>query len=203
MSHKPKQPIKQLLKDHYSEQQLEPDQLAKLLEMQSQASISSDDPALSATSSWHKWRLPRAVLSACVLILAVGLWTAMSPTDNSRDIVEEIASNHLQPLQLDVGSSSLEEVGRNLSHLSFSLIKSARMESKQWKLLGGRYCTIQGQLAAQLKLLNKQNQKIVTLYQSAIQPKSNSSFHEKTLLSDAGVEVSIWWEDDVMLALAQ
>ena len=203
MSHQPKQPIKQLLKNHYSEQQLEPDQLAKLLEMQSQASSPSDESSPPKTSSWRKWQLPHAALSACVLILAVGLWTSMPSTNSSRDIVEEIASNHLQPLQLDVGSSSLEEVDRNLSHLSFSLIKSARMETAQWKLLGGRYCTIQGQLAAQLKLLNKESQKIVTLYQSAILPKSDRSFYEKTLRSDAGVEVSIWWEDGVMLALAQ
>lgn len=203
MSHKPKQPIKQLLKDHYCEQQLESDQLANLLEMQSQASNSSCESEPSGTHSWRKWRLPQAALSACLLILAVGLWTSISPANNNRDIVEEIASNHLQPLHLDVGSSSLEEVGRNLSHLSFSLVNSVRLESKQWKLLGGRYCTIQGQLAAQLKLLNKQSQKIVTLYQSAIPPKSGHSFNEKTLRSDAGVEVSIWWEDGVMLALAQ
>lgn len=203
MSHKPRQPIKQLLKNLYSGQQLEPDQLAKLLEMQSQPSSPSHESAPSKTSSWHKWRLPQTALSACVLILAVGLWTSVPLINSSRDIVEEIASNHLQPLQLDVGSSSLEEVDRNLSHLSFSLIKSARMESKQWKLLGGRYCTIQGQLAAQLKLLNKESQKIVTLYQSAILPKSDKSLNEKTLLSDTGVEVSIWWEDGVMLALAQ
>ena len=203
MSHKPKQPIKQLLKSHYGKQELDPEQLAKLLEMQTLHSAASEQPATASTKERLQWRLPHAALSACVLLLAVSLWTLIPSTSNSLRLVEEIASNHLQPLQLDIGSSSLEEIDRNLSHLSFSLVNSARIESKQWKLLGGRYCTIQGQLAAQLKLLNKESQKIVTLYQSAISPKSDHSFSEKTLRSDAGVEVSIWWEDGVMLALAQ
>ncbi len=199
---KPRQAIKQLLKSHYSEQQLRPEQLDQLLALQSSLSTTPDE-ADSASAERLSLTGPRGLAAACVLILTVGLWSLSLAPNSNRAIVEEIASNHLQPLQLDVGSSSLAEVNRQLKHLSFSLVESARLDTSTWELIGGRYCTIQGQLAAQLKLLNKQNHKIVTLYQSALPQSSNNPLEDTILRSEQGVEVSFWWEGEVMLALAQ
>ena len=203
MSPKPNRSTRELLKRHYSEKQLDQEQLNALFEMQLRP-VSLPADAVPPTRYWWRIRpLQALALTACMVVFVASLWGVIRPVSDNRELIEEIASNHLQPLQLDVDSSSLESVGRSLNHLSFSLIESDRLPSSEWALLGGRYCSIQGQLAAQLRFLDKQSQKIVTLYQSVIPFKNYALFSDETLLSEAGVEVSIWREDGVMLALAQ
>lgn len=203
MSNETKKPLKKLLQDHFNNQLLDEHQLDELLDLQVSAAQVTPQAALAKDKSWTKQLVLHASLSACVLALVISLWAHVRPDFNRDSLVEEIALNHLQPFVLEVGSSSLADVDHALSHLPFSLVNSTRIDSQRWTLLGGRYCSIQGQLAAQLKMLDKKSQKIVTLYQSAVPFETTSSFSDKTLRSDSGVNVSIWWENGVMLALAQ
>lgn len=91
--------------------------------------------------------------------------------------------------------------GTLLSRLDFPLIDSARVPRDAWELIGGRYCFLKGQFAAQLKLQNKMNRKIYTLYQleKPTDITGVSGFPENFV---NGVKVNLWIERGLVIALA-
>ncbi len=68
-------------------------------------------------------------------------------------------------------------------------------------MIGGRYCSLKGQLAAQLKLRYNVNQKSYTLYQieKPLGIKNIANFSEHFA---KGVKVNLWLERGLILALA-
>ena len=68
--------------------------------------------------------------------------------------------------------------------------------------MGARYCSIQGKLAAQLRLQDKASQKIYTLYQVSGNAYDLPSPHEVRTIDLDGIRVKIWQEKGVWLALA-
>ena len=82
-------------------------------------------------------------------------------------IMDEIAYNHKQDMPIEVASNSLDDIRSYLDKLSFPIISSSALGKSNWEFLGGRYCSINGKLAAQLKIKNTKDNSIHTLYQAA------------------------------------
>ncbi|WP_067520673.1 hypothetical protein [Endozoicomonas ascidiicola] len=196
--------LPQALKDHFSNHELSEDQLQILLTRQS--SIKTVPMTIGLREKFSAllrlFKRP-SVLLAPVLVLMVTviiIAPVMILNDLTEQVVNEVAYNHNKQMAMEVQSSQLDQVAGYLSQLGFPLIGSKYLPSNQWELLGGRYCSIQGKLAAQLKLRNRQNNRIYTFYQSLL-PEPMASLKRYESYVD-GIRVSLWQENNLLLGLA-
>lgn len=134
-----------------------------------------------------------------ILIMVFGL-PFMESGDLARKIVNEVAYNHNKQLVMEINTADLTKIAGYLSQLGFSLIRSKQLPEGQWKLLGGRFCSINGKLAAQLRMHNRENDQIYTLYQ-ALLPRQMADMNQIEEYAD-GVRVNLWQEQGLLLGLA-
>ncbi|MEQ9564753.1 MAG: hypothetical protein RLN85_02875, partial [Pseudomonadales bacterium] len=64
-------------------------------------------------------------------------------------IVREVLTNHIHIRKLDIETSSINEVASYFDRLAFAPFLSSQINRGSFELLGGRYCTLQGELASQ------------------------------------------------------
>lgn len=75
------------------------------------------------------------------------------------------------------------------------------MKLNEWEFLGGRYCSIQNKLAAQLQLRNRKNNIIYTWYQvSDVHASINVKEPCESFKDD--VKIRIWVEEGIIHGLA-
>ena len=154
--------------------------------------------------SWSKKRtsLLGVIAASLVIFSLIGYFWKSSPAQmNLATLPKEIAYHHNKKMDSEIKTSSYSEMKVFLSKLDFNLIQSTRLPSEDQELLGGRYCSLQRRLAAQIKLKNKKNNKTYTLYQLA-RPENMS---QSTTLFEGyseGAKVKIWSENDLLLGIA-
>jgi len=141
--------------------------------------------------------------SACLLltglILSLSLFNQSSLTER---VMDEIAYNHRQEMPVEVAANSMPAIGGYLDRLSFSLISPRALVDSGWQILGGRYCSINGKLAAQLKVRNVAEDKVYTLYQASTEGDLTQTGLSMTSNMVGDVKVSIWQEQGLLLGLA-
>ena len=126
-------------------------------------------------------------------------------TENmSKRIMSEIVYNHNQDMPIEIASSSLTDISEYLNKLSFSIVLPSALSEPNWQLLGGRYCSINGKLAVQLKVKNLKDNTISTFYQAAVEKdvidKSGNASKSDMI---NGIGVSIWHEQGLLQGLAR
>ena len=216
-------PMDEALKTHYAEKSLSEDQLDRLMAMQTEIESLPDEAepqtskVVSVTPSlFVKIRkklaelLPdfghnRYVFYAATCVLLTGLILSLSlfnQTSLSERVIDEIAYNHRQEMPVEVAANTMPAIGQYLDRLSFSLISPRALTDNGWQILGGRYCSINGKLAAQLKVKNIAEDKVYTLYQASAEGDLvQTGISMKSGMVD-GVDVSIWQEQGLLLGLA-
>ncbi len=187
--------LKENIKDYYGGYNLSTRQLRQMQNIQTRLRASYYR-RLKYRGAW--------ATVASVAILLVFLFIFFNTTSRRAyftELITEIANNHNKNLDVEIKSNSLEDVGRYLSRLDFPLIDSALLPRDAWELIGGRYCSLNGQFAAQLKFQNKMNRKIYTLFQleKPIDITGVSGFSENFV---NGVKVNLWIERGLVIALA-
>ena len=142
-------------------------------------------------------------LWAAILVVAVGggvliqSWLTAGVT--ARHVADEIVMNHVKNLNVEIPATTWNELRAGLDKLDFALMDSPRLEDREFRLQGGRYCSIQGKLAAQIRLLDRGGNRL-TLYQTAT--TSDLESLDRTL-STSGVEVEMWNERGLFFGLAR
>lgn len=117
----------------------------------------------------------------------------------SQRVMNEIAYNHNKNLGVEFNASEYGELQTKLPKLDFLIAQSNKLAPAKWKLLGARYCSIQGKIAAQIKLRNTETGEDHTLYQAKI-PNGLSS---NAISSDIdGVTVRMWTEKGLLFGIA-
>jgi anti-sigma factor RsiW len=129
-----------------------------------------------ATQEEHRWAVERAVCA-------------------------EVVMNHRKHSPLEVISSDYSEVQFALSRLDFSIKPANPKILQTYRLMGGRYCSIQGVLAAQLRVRDVHSDKECTLY--AIKDTGKLRDVAATIDKVDGVRVEIWRQDNMLFALAE
>jgi hypothetical protein len=108
----------------------------------------------------------------------------------------EIAFNHQKKLPSEIKTNSILELNKMMDKLDFEIVLPQKI-STNLVLKGGRYCSVDNRVAAQLKLENKQGKRI-TCYVF----KKNENFEfDKKILKD-NIEVTFWNDDVLIFALA-
>jgi len=166
------------IRAHYDAQALRP---AKLEELKS-----------LATPRWERWAIPGLV--AAIVLIAVSLATASS--DLTTTVGEEIANNHRRDLAPEYVTDNVETIARRMDRLDFELRAPAGLARRGLRIVGARYCSVQGRIAAQIRLTNAAGREH-TLYIV----RAFGRVREGTA-SHNGVTVELWREGDLLIGLA-
>lgn len=196
-----KQPLSQVVRAHLNEQELNPRQLERLSQLQSQ--ILKPHPAMKS-----RWNWAAVVVFSVIASLSAFLYTkGQDHTAIAQKMAEEIAMNHLKNRPMEVKGSQVAALRDYFTELDFVLSESSRLGDGVTRLLGGRYCSIQGVGAAQLRL-QEENQGYKTWYQvpydhakHAIVPNMDNG-STPIVRYARGVRVEMWAEKGLVFALA-
>ena len=147
----------------------------------------------------HAWRFLPMLLTAAVLIvafLAVDRYTGALELNDR--ILAEIAMNHTKQLDVEFPTAQYEALQNKLDRLDFDISPEPSLRQNH-DLIGGRYCSIQGQLAAQLKLRSGAG-RIQTLYVTRLTDDLESIVPQTT--QHEGIPIRTWMLDDRFFCLA-
>lgn len=173
--------LKSKIKKHYKTQKLSDHQLESLENMQIEGK----------TINLFNIGLP--VVATLVFVLMFIFY----PSNNTLNkIADEVINNHHKNLPSEYLVDHMVDLNQRLVKLDFKVQESHKLAN--YEVLGGRYCSIQGNTAAQIKLKN--NGITSTLYQSDFTKVDKKKLPFK-IIKD-GVEVTIWLEGDLLFAKA-
>jgi len=125
--------------------------------------------------------------------------------DLPREIASEVGLNHLKRRPLEVQGTALTEIQPYFHELPFRLLDSSLLATNRVGLRGGRYCSVGGVTAAQLRLSDDQGG-IQTLYQVPYDadafgdlPNIDAGAQPRTL-QVRGLNVDLWVERGLLFA---
>ena len=183
--------LDQQLKDYYQKVKLSPERVALILaQPQGHAKLR------------QRTRLIWAIAASLLLAIGISLWIGLAPRGNlTNRVVAEIARNHQHQGALMVESGQYHIVQAALDKLAYSIQPQRASLSQSFTLVGGKYCSIQGRKAAQLKLRHNASGIMHTLYvwQS---PRSTEDIQSGVYESD-GVQVDLWSHQKRLFGLAR
>ncbi|MEE9303569.1 MAG: hypothetical protein V3U84_07260 [Thiotrichaceae bacterium] len=218
-----KKPLKQAIQEQLNSVSLEKGQLDTLMQMQREdVSSSSAMPitrptAISAKRAFRPWV---AATAAMLLVFVMGaLWvsfttisdTAPDTTQNTislamiQKIANEVAGNHLKMKPMEVKTAAIGEIQSYFTELDFMPQQSRQIDGiTQITLAGGRYCSIQGSTAAQLRY-KESDGSYVTLFETHYSPElfkhlPDIDKGEKPIVTYArGIKVTMWVEHGLLM----
>lgn len=193
-------PLKQSVREHIEKNSLTDDQLKNFAAMSGRMQ----------TENYQKKSIyPFAIAGA---IVAFVLAFILSPYviergDVHERIALEVVTNHMRLKPLEIETSYIGDIRDYFNELSFLPVNSQLVGSAGLELLGGRYCSLQGVTAAQLRVKEQGSDTVQTLYQAEYRKEI---FKNMPLLEEGGVpvdiyakgiKVKIWVEKGVLFAL--
>lgn len=104
------------------------------------------------------------VVAASLLVLLAMVLLQPAPPEVAWKIADEVALNHLKQRPLEAEGASVAALQAYFDELDFRLVQTSFDTSSGDRMLGGRYCSIQGVTAAQLRLHDDAG-RVKTLYQ--------------------------------------
>jgi hypothetical protein len=166
-------------------------------ELQAYYADAALSPEMLATLMAHARPKPRRrrwpwIAVALAAVLALLVWLRPGPT-----VPEEIAKNHLKASAPTVLSAQYAQLGAHLPRLDFEPIASERLDA--YRVVGARYCSVNGHLAAQIQLRDARGRRF-TLYQTVAAAAPEAAAFSSTRLGD--VRVDTWHEAGLLFGLA-
>lgn len=187
-------PVKDAMKQHYDQFALSGIQMKNLEQMQQAAVAKKQKPRFFMAFS------AVAAVAAVFLLIGIGVWQELESTVRDQ-VANEVAYNHHKQLDMEITTSSLTEVKSYLAKLDFAMVDSNQLPGQQWELIGGRYCTIQNKLAAQLRVKHRPSNRLYTWYQIP-DTKVFSELSSDYETYSQGVKIKFWKEKGIVHGLA-
>ena len=203
------------LRGYYRAQALNAASLGRLIRA-AQSGLGSEFPKAAARwrgmGSGRGWS--RRVAAGAAVALAAALVAAVffdgipglglfqgRPEALRGAIVREVALNHGKRLEVEFAASSFAGLRARMDELNFVVRRPARLPGESFRLVGGRYCSIQGRLAAQIKLEDERG-RALTLYQTRFVRDFEGVDGVKQSW-EGGLSVELWREDGMLQGLAR
>jgi len=195
-------PLKQSVRDHIELYRLDDDQLQKLESLGGQLA-----PATDRRVSVYGFALAGAVAAFLLVFFLAHL---LVETDDIRErIAMEVATNHIKLKPLEIETRSIEGIRDYFKKLDFIPVSSKLVSDAGLELIGGRYCSLQGITAAQLRVRKPGSNTVQTLYQTEYRKDVFDSMpvleqgHEPVDIYVKGIKVTIWVEKGLLFALTE
>ncbi len=179
--------IDQHIKAYYANKSLSPQQL-EAIERGSQIS--------------PKRNLPRLIGAAAALIVLAlcAYFLLIAPVQKQDKMIHafsaEVAFNHEKQLNSDIVTGCIGELSEQMNKLDFKLGLPENIQAN-YKILGGRYCSVDSRIAAQLKVEDKTGS-VGTLYVL----KKVEPFDIQDVVVFKKTKVDIWDDGDLLFVFA-
>ena len=193
-------PLKQSVRNHLESYSLAEDQFHKLESLAKQAA-----PISTRQFSIFPFAVAGAVAA---FLLAFFLSPLIMDQNNVRErIAMEVVTNHIKLKPLEIETSSIDDIRGYFKKLDFMPVNSRLVDQFGLEIIGGRYCSLQGITAAQLRVRKPGTNTVQTLYQTEYR---KNVFKDIPVLEDGdapvdiyvkGVKVRIWVEKGLLFAL--
>lgn len=177
-----------LIKAHYRRQRLTEDRVDAILER-----------AKPSRASERVWYLRVAALAAVLVAGFVFTHVQITEADLTTRVLAEIAMNHNKRLAVEVAAADYDELQAAMDRLDFPIQPPAGLRA-DYELLGARYCSIHGKLAAQVKIRARDTGRLLTLYATGLTPELANISRQETVYDD--VRIEMWTEGGVFFGLA-
>lgn len=194
-----KKPLKQSLKHMLEAESLSGQQLRDLDNLQSNQ---------ENNAAWFSQRRrlltggSAAIAASVLFVSGRGLFYGDGAIQEG--IVREVLTNHIHIRKLDIETSSINEIANYFDRLAFAPFLSSQIKEGAFELLGGRYCTLQGELASQLYLKNKDSGELATYYLAQYDRQHFGDIPDVTtgdipkIIHERGYQMTIWRESNVV-----
>ena len=197
-----KQPLKQQVQKQIDQVKLDNGQFAAL------EKLMANRDQKRTNESRRSW-VPLAA-AGMFLFAVVTAFMALQLTKDQilpmpQQIAEEVVNNHLNLKPLEVKTGSINVVRGYFTKLDFMPVESSLQALNNLQLIGGRYCSLQGITAAQLRM--KQGDNLQTLYETEYLPgvfgdiPSLEKDEAPIVVYAKGIKVKIWVEKGLLFAL--
>lgn len=197
-----KRPLKQQLKNQLNQLHLDNNQFAELEKLMANGNQKNNKVPSRA------W-VPMAGAGMFLFAVITAFMALQFSQDNlltmPQQIAEEVVSNHLKLKPLEVKTGSINAVRGYFTKLDFMPVESSLQALDNLQLIGGRYCSLQGITAAQLRM--KQGENLQTLYETEYVPDvfgdipSLEKGEEPLVVYAKGIKVKVWLEKGLLFAL--
>jgi hypothetical protein len=193
-------PLKQSVQDHLETYSLSEDQLSKLESLTEQ-----NKPVTKQRVSIYSFAMIGAVATFMLVFFLTPYLQNQSGIQEK--IAMEVVANHIKLKPLEIETSSIEGIRSYFKKLDFVPVNSQLVSQLGLELIGGRYCSLQGNIAAQLRVRKPGNNSVQTLYQTEYR---KDVFENMPTLEEGdkpvdiyvkGVKVTIWVEKGLLFAL--
>lgn len=206
----------QRVRDYYKDISLPQDRLELLLKIEPtvHSNVEHDGPEpiankfalhnerLSFFNPIH-WQCRRWLPAglAAAFVLAASLWMHDSSTDLERiqRTVREVAMNHTTRLEPEYHGETLALLDNSMQQLPFSLVLPKSIDDA-YELIGSRYCSLGGVLAAHVRLKSSGSGRPVSLFVTNNSVELKDIRSQQTTLE--GIDVEFWREGGLFYALA-
>lgn len=197
-------PLDHGVKRYYKQQTLSSEVLSRLEMMGNNTDAATTQSPVVNTPNHSFLSIKRMALAASIFLsLMMGLQFGGLYWGDQRDILsrvaQEVALNHHKQLASDYVSSSYSQLAVDMDKLDFTLQAPNVLQALGYQLVGARYCSIQGNIAAQLRLKNVQGQSM-TLYVTQLS-ESLKVLQNKSQQYDA-LTIQNWYEGELFFSLA-
>lgn len=200
-------PLKQAMLERFGEIELDTDQMRTLVDRQT--TMVSQQPDRPVRAGWLQFGAAAAIVLTLISVWFTGQWYAAREGNRLMvAIADEVAANHLKLKPLEVEGSDLDSVFGYFRDLDFRLVATPRLGGIDRELLGGRYCSIQGIAAAQLRYREPDGD-LSTWYEGML-PSAQLSLLPSIERGQTpaefyvrGIRVDIWTEHGVVFAAAR
>ena len=198
-------PLKQSVREHLELNTLTEEQLQKLESFSEQVKPENVRPDNVQNKSIYALAIAVAVVAFLLVFLLAPLVNEQA--DVRERIALEVATNHIKLKPLEIETSNIEGIRDYFNKLDFLPVNSRLVSDAGLELIGGRYCSLQGITAAQLRVKKPGSNAVQTLYQTEYR---KDIFENMPLLEEGqapveiyvkGIKVRIWVEKGLLFAL--
>ncbi len=192
--------IDNAVKRHYQRQTLSPEAMARMVAMAD--SVSQNKQQEQKVRFWRRrWWLQRnvSVVASVVIALLAVSWVWQGNDRLLADVAQEVALNHNKHMASEYSADDYQRLAAMMDKLDFDLVFPARLRQAGYQMVGARYCSIQGGIAAQIKL-RAEDGEWVTLYQTRLNSKLTALDGQRFVADN--VNVQTWQEGGVFFGLA-
>lgn len=201
MNHSQQQTLKKSFTQHLGDQTLNDDEFEKL------EALMKNKSSLNIKNI-IKYRV--LYIAAFFILAFIASTLLINKTENLPQLIaEEVVRNHLQLKPLEVKTNSINDIRSYFTKLDFSPINSDLLKTSGLTLIGGRYCSLQGISAAQLRLSSGPDSAVQTFYQTEYRQDvfgllPDIQRAQKPIEVYArGIKVKIWLEKGLLIALTE
>jgi len=173
---------------YYNSKKLSPEQLKGIV-----------DPPQQKVERTN-WYRPMAYAASVLLLIGIAYLFYFLPNNHQNDVLEkfakEVAYNHKKQKPPEYKTSDVAELNQVLDKLNFDFELGNRILD-QYKLLGGRYCSVDDRIAVQLRLEDHEGN-----WSTCYIFKKEEDFSFDRSIQKGKTTVELWDKDDLIYVIA-